>query len=102
MKKSLFVCIGILLLVGCSVTTRTLKKTETEAVIQGIGMTEFEAKEAALKEIQGIFSEYKETKPTECKQEYYASGRTMGTGANQQYSASGSTYYSCIVFAAKK
>lgn len=82
--------------------TRTLKKTETEAVIQGIGMTEFEAREAALKEIQGIFPEYKESKPTECKQEYYASGRTTGVGANQQYSASGSTYYSCIVFAAKK
>ncbi|RHX87352.1 hypothetical protein [Leptospira stimsonii] len=102
MRKNIFICVSILLFVGCSMNTRTLKKTETEAVIQGIGMTEFEAREAALKEIQGIFPEYKESKPMECKQEYYVSGRTMGSGANQQYSASGSTYYSCIVYAAKK
>jgi hypothetical protein len=89
------------LILDCA-TARVIKQTDTTAVIQGVGPTEFEAKENASKEAEKILGSVKETQKAECNQEVRSSGSTSGTGANQQYSASSSTYYSCVMYFAKQ
>lgn len=83
-------------------TARVLKETESTAVIQGVGATEFEAKDNAEKKAIEILGAVKETQKAECNQEFRSSGSTSGTGADQQYKQSGGTYYSCVLYFAKK
>lgn len=89
-----------LAVIDCA-SARVIKQTDTTAVIQGVGPTEFEAKENAQKEAEKILGSVKETQKAECNQEMQASGHTTGTGANQQYKSSANTYYSCVMYFAK-
>jgi hypothetical protein len=82
---------------------RVLKQTDTSAVIQGAGPTEFEAKENATQKAAEILAgEVKETQPPECTQEYKQSGHTSGTGTHKKFSSSGRSYHSCVLYFQKK
>ncbi len=87
----------------CGTAGRVLKQTETTAVIEGLGPTEFEAKENATKKAQEVLgSAVKETQAAECSQEARGSGRTSGSGNHKKYSSSMRTYHSCVLYFAKQ
>jgi hypothetical protein len=84
-------------------TSRVIQQTDTTAVIQGVGPTDFEAKLNATKKAEDILGgPVAETQKSECNQEYRSSGHTTGVGATQQYKESGGTYYSCVLYFQKK
>lgn len=99
-QKILITSLTVLAFIGCA-SVRVIKQTDSMAVIQGLGVTEFEAKENATKKATELLGPVKETQKAECNQEYRSSGHTSGTGANQQYRQSGSSYYSCVMYFAK-
>lgn len=91
-----------LVLSQCAMS-RVIQQTDTTAVIQGVGQTEFDAKLNATKKAQEVLEgPVSETQKPECNQEYHSSGHTSGTGASQQYKHSGGTYYSCVLYFQKK
>ncbi len=92
----------VLVLSQCA-TSRVIQQTDTTAVIQGVGPTDFEARLNATQKAEDILAgPVTETQTAECNQEYKSSGRTTGTGATQQYKHSGRTYYSCVMYFQKK
>ena len=99
--KIMTVGLAALTVVACTMS-RVIKQTDTTAVIQGVGPTEFEAKENATKKAEEILGSVQETQKPECNQEMQASGNTTGTGENQTYKSQASTYYSCVMYFSKK
>lgn len=88
----------LLLAIGCS-SVRILEQTDTTAVIQGIGDTQFEARRNARSKATELFGEYEETREPECSQEYTSDiqdSRFMGT------TGSGRTYWSCVIYVKKR
>jgi|JI9StandDraft_2_1071091.scaffolds.fasta_scaffold107988_1 hypothetical protein len=94
-----FILAIALFFLQCGTAGRVLKQTDTTAVIQGLGPTEFEAKENATKKAEEVLgSAVKETQAAECSQEVRGSGRTSGSSNRKKYSSSMRTYHSCVLY----
>ncbi len=104
MSQFIKICIvaSLATILAACATSRVIKQTDSTAVIQGVGPTEFEAKENATKKAEEILGVVQETQKPECNQEIHGAGSTTGMGANQEYKSETSTYYSCVMYFARK
>jgi len=99
MKIAISMLIAAFCAVGCA-SARVIQETDRTAVIQGMGPTEFEAKDNATKKAEEILGSVKETQKPECNQEVHGGGSTDAvTGA---YKSSVGTHYSCVMYFEKK
>jgi len=90
------ICLTIvtaLIINGC-VASRVIRQTETEAAIQGLGITKIEARMKAEEKAKDIFTNYALKKEPDCTQEYHAEA--------DKDSAEGGTYWSCVIEVTKK
>jgi hypothetical protein len=87
------ILVMVMFMAGC-VTTRVISRTDSTAVIQGLGHTRVEALATAREKGKEIFTSFNETKEAECSQEYNFRADTE--------SAHGSTFWSCIIHIEKE
>ena len=97
-RKLLIAAICLSFFSACGMTARVIKQDDNSAVIQGVGPTEFEAKESAKAKATELLGSAKETQAAECNQEYKHRGSSSSSGS---YSSKGKTYYSCVMYFAK-
>jgi hypothetical protein len=81
------ICIAI---IGCA-SSRIVKQTETEAIVEGMGFSKAEARHNTETLASGIFKEYTEYKEAEYSEGYQDYG-----------SHGGQTYFVCTMFIRKK
>ena len=94
MKKFKPIAILCLVLTASCVTSRVIKQTDSEAIIQGLGVTKIEARMSAEEKAKSIFPTYALKKEPECSQEYSVEA--------SEGKAQGDTYWSCVVEVQKK